>query len=67
MYRYKFDDDKKDFNIMEQFKFKLICPGCKSKISNIEDLELYKKYKCTKCGMLYFIVKSPKESYLQNS
>ena len=48
-------------------KEKCRCPGCRLIISNVVDLVEGKKYKCTKCGIKYFLVKIPKEVYLNNS
>jgi len=52
------NDDSKD---------KLKCPHCKSVISNIKKLVLYKNYKCTKCEKVYFLIRSPQYSYVSNS
>lgn len=38
-------------------KIKLCCPHCKAVISNHEEMEVGKKYKCTKCEGRYFTIK----------
>lgn len=48
-------------------KIKLKCPYCKSVIANIEILCVNKKYKCTKCSGIYFVILVPREVFYLKS
>ena len=53
--------------VKEEASGPLLCPYCGKKISNVCDIELNEKYRCSNCKKNFFVVKIPRDIYISFS